>query len=61
MPLRIATIREIASILATQRRDIKPISEKWAQLYIKRNNNIQLKFNRKYNYQRAKYEDPMLI
>ena len=43
MLLRITTLQEIASILATQRaRDtpIKPISKKQAYNYIKYNNNL---------------------
>jgi len=64
MPLRIATLWEMASVLAAQRAKdapIKPIGEKWAYNFIKRNNDLQFKFNRKYNYKRAKYEDPVLI
>ena len=63
MPPRIATLREIASVLAAQRAEdpIKPIGEKWVYNFIKRNDDLQSKFNRKYNYKRAKCEDPILI
>jgi hypothetical protein len=62
MPLRIATVREMAAVLAVQRGDTKPIGQHWATNFIKRHNNdLQTKFNRKYDYQRTKCEDPVLI
>ena len=53
----------MASILAAQhtKDPIKPISEKWVYNFIKRNNNLQSKFNYKYDYKHAKYKDPVLI
>ena len=63
MPLRIATLWEMASILAVQctKDPIKPIGEKWVYNFIKHNNDLQSKFNCKYNYKRTKCEDPVLI
>jgi hypothetical protein len=64
MPPRIETVRQMASILATQRArsaTIQPISKNWVSTFLKRHNDLQSKYNRKYDYQRAKCEDPILI
>ena len=64
MPLRITTVREMAGILAAQRIEpttIKLISKNWVRIFIKYHSNLQSKFNRKYDYQRAKCKDPILI
>ena len=61
---RIATVRQMASLLAAQytgSATLQLVSEKWAYNFIKRHNNLQSKYNRKYDYQRAKCEDPVLI
>ena len=53
MPLRIAVIRQMASILATLCAGfttIQPIGKKWVYNFVKRYNNLKLKFNCKYNY-----------
>jgi len=53
MPPRIAIVRQMAGILAMQRAGsatIQPIGEKWVYNFIKRHNDLQSKFNRKYNY-----------
>ena len=64
MPPRIAIVRQMASLLAAQRTGpttIQPIGEKWVYNFIKRHNNLQAKFNKKYDYQYTKYKDPILI
>lgn len=64
MPPRIAIVRQMAGLLAAQRTGpatIQPIGEKWVYNFVKRHNDLQAKFNRKYDYQRAKCEDPILI
>ena len=65
MPLRIATVREMAVLLAAQRARptaaVKPIGQNWAYNFVKRHDDLQSKFNRKYDYQCAKCEDPVLI
>ena len=64
MPPRIATVREMAGILVAQRvkpADMKPIGKNWVRTFVKRHSNLQSKFNRKYDYQCAKCEDPVLI
>jgi len=64
MPPRIETIQQMASILAAQRAGsatIQPIGKNWVSTFLKRHNDLQSKYNRKYDYQRAKCEDPVLI
>ena len=64
MPPRVATVRQMAGILAAQRAGsttIQPIGKNWAQTFLKRHDELQSKWNRKYDYQRAKCEDPVLI
>ena len=64
MPPRIAIIWQMAGLLAAQHTGpatIQPIGEKWVYNFVKRHNNLQAKFNRKYNYQYAKCKDPILI
>jgi hypothetical protein len=64
MPPKVAIVQQMASVLATQHAGealIQPIGEKWTYNFVKRHDNLQSKFNRKYNYQRAKCEDPVLI
>ena len=64
MPPRIATVRKMASILAAQNTgsaSLPYVSQYWVHKFLKRHNTLKLKHNRKYNYQRAKYKDPVLI
>jgi len=61
MPPRVATVRQMASLLATQTAKSQPVGERWVYEFIKRHNDLQSKWNRKYDYQRAKCEDPVLI
>ena len=37
------------------------VGQYWASRFIKCDKDLQLKYNCKYNYQRAKYKNPMLI
>src|ERR1700742_1886597 len=64
MPPKIATVRQMASILATQGTEqIDPITagQNWVRNFINRHNDLKSKYNRKYDYQRAKCEDLTLI
>ena len=60
MPPRNSTVRQMASLLATQR-GLQPVGERWVYDFVKRHDDLQSKWNRKYDYQRAKCEDPVLI
>ena len=64
MPPRITTVRQMASLLAAQytgSATLQLVGEKWAYNFIKHHNDLQSKYNRKYDYQRAKYKNPVLI
>ena len=64
MPPRIATVRQMAGVLAVQKAGLSTplrVGPNWVSRFIKRHNDLQTKFNRKYDYQRAKCEDPVLI
>lgn len=71
MPLRIATMRQMADLLiakrykgttsSTVKTTTPTVGQHWVQNFIKRDNDLQSKYNRKYDYQRAKCEDPRLI
>ena len=61
MPPRIATVRQMASLLAAQHTKSQPVGERWVHNFIKRHSDLQSKWNGKYDYQRAKCEDPIFI
>jgi Tc5 transposase DNA-binding domain len=53
MPPRIATVRQMASLLAAQHTGLATlqlVGEKWVYNFIKRHNDLQSKYNRKYDY-----------
>ena len=64
MPPYIATVREMAHLLITQK-NISTlqsiISQKWVRKFINRNDSIKSIFNQKYGYEHAKCEDPKLL
>jgi hypothetical protein len=54
----------MASILAAQFAGSTiplPFGQYWVSRFIKRYDDLQSKYNRKYDYQRAKCEEPILI
>jgi hypothetical protein len=65
-PPRISAVRDIANLLLSAR-DSKStntppsVGENWARNFIKRHDTLKSKFSRKYDYQRAKNEDPQVI
>ncbi|RYC80375.1 hypothetical protein BFJ63_vAg16738 [Fusarium oxysporum f. sp. narcissi] len=42
-------------------RDASPVGKRWASNFVKRHKELKTRFFRKYNYQRAKCEDPAII
>ena len=50
MPPRVATVRQMASLLAAQHTKSQPVGERWVHNFIKRHNDLQSKWNRKYDY-----------
>ncbi|EED16242.1 transposon, putative [Talaromyces stipitatus ATCC 10500] len=59
-PPRHSLVREMANYLLSQRGN-QQVGEKWVYNLIQRRPEIESKFSRKYNYERAKCEDPKLI
>jgi hypothetical protein len=53
MPPKVAIVWQMASVLAAQHAGevlIQPIGEKWTYNFVKHHDNLQSKFNRKYDY-----------
>jgi hypothetical protein len=64
MPPHQASVQQIATLLLTERATAAappPIGSRWISRFINRHKEIKSKYNRKYDYQRAKCEDPQLI
>ena len=64
MPPQIETVRQMASILAAQHAGsatIQPIGKNWVSTFLERRDDLQSKYSRRYDYHRAKCEDPVLI
>tara|TARA_Y100000815_G_C13314319_1_gene489808 strand:+ start:263 stop:1768 length:1506 start_codon:yes stop_codon:yes gene_type:complete len=59
-PPRLRGVEEMANYLLRVR-DAPPVGKNWAQNFVKRRPELQTRFSRKYDYQRAKCEDPKLI
>ena len=60
---RPAHVREMADILLSKRGYTTTITvgDKWVYNFIKRHDQLKSRFSRRYNYQRAKCEDPKVI
>jgi hypothetical protein len=50
----------MADLLLSERGE-SPVGINWTTTFIKRRTEIKAKFSRKYNYERAKCEDPKII
>jgi hypothetical protein len=59
-PPRIHEVAEMANLLLAERNGT-PVGKNWATNFINRRPEIKSKFNRKYDYRRAKCEDPIII
>jgi len=57
---RLYYVEDMANRLLREH-DTPPIGKRWAHNFIKRQPDLQTRFTRKYNYQRAKYKDPKII
>ena len=60
LPPTHATVRKMAYLLLHEREG-EAVSERWITIFIKRHDDIISKYTRKYDYQRAKCEDPEVI
>jgi len=57
---RLGAIRDIANQLLTARAQA-PVGKNWPDNFVRRTPELKMRFNRKYDYQRAKNEDPEAI
>ncbi|KAM3537962.1 hypothetical protein ARSEF1564_009125 [Beauveria bassiana] len=60
MPPTMAYTRRMANLLLAAR-DESPVGENWVRKFMKRHNEIKAQYSRRYDYQRAKCEDPQLL
>ena len=59
-PPRLRGVEEMANYLLRVR-DAPPVGKNWAQNFVKRRPELRTHWSRKYDYQRAKCEDPAII
>lgn len=60
---RPATVREMANLLLAARgtTSVQTVGENWVYNFVKRYSDLSTRFSRRYNYERAKCEDPKVI
>ena len=60
---RPSTVREMANLLLEKRGDtpVLSVGEKWVYNFVKRRPLLSSRFLKRYNYERAKCEDPKVI
>jgi len=66
LPPHTRHIRQMADLLLQKRSDtdegqIRGVGQRWVYNFINRHDVIQSRYNRKYDYQRAKCEDPVIL
>ena len=66
LPVRTSHIRQMANLLLQKRSDSNEdktctVGQQWPYNFVRRHNSLQSRYNRKYDYQRAKCEDPTVI
>ncbi|KAG7000206.1 hypothetical protein FocnCong_v013285 [Fusarium oxysporum f. sp. conglutinans] len=59
-PPRLRGVEEMANQLLADR-DAPPVGKRWASNFVKRQKELKTRFFRRYDYQRAKCEDPTII
>ena len=59
-PPRLRAVKDMADQLLADR-DASPVGTRWAHNFVKRHPDLKTRFFRKYDYQRAKCEDPTII
>jgi hypothetical protein len=59
-PPRLRGVEEMANRLLVDR-DASPVGKRWASNFVRRQPDLKTRFNRRYDYQRAKCEDPTII
>ena len=66
LPLRTDSVRQMANLLLQKRSDqnqdkVHTVGQRWVYNFVQRNDSLQSKYTRKYDYQRTKCEDPVII
>ena len=61
LPLQISVVHHLAQLLLSARIPSAIIGKNWVNRFVKRHPGLISKYTRKYDYQRAKCEDPKLI
>lgn len=59
-PPQLAAVKDMADSLLAERQR-KPVGQKWAANFVKRQPELTVKFNREYDYKRALCEDSEII
>ena len=59
-PPRLADVADMANSLRAKR-NLAQVGPRWSSTFVKRRPELQVKFNRKYDYKRALCEDPAAI
>ena len=59
-PPRLRGVEEMANRLLADR-DMSPVGKRWARNFVKRHEELDTRFFRKYDYHRAKCEDPIIV
>ncbi|KAF6515843.1 hypothetical protein HZS61_004584 [Fusarium oxysporum f. sp. conglutinans] len=59
-PPRLRGVEDMANRLLADR-DEPPVGKRWASNFVKRHKELETRFFRRYNYQRARCEDPTII
>ena len=58
---RPSMVREMANLLLEKRGSSPVLSENWVTKFVKRRPLLSSRFSKRYNYERAKCEDPKII
>jgi len=63
LPVRSDSIRQMANLLLQKRsqNNMLTVGQRWVYNFVQRHDSLQSKYTRKYDYQRAKCEDPTII
>lgn len=63
LPVRSDSIRQMANLLLQKRsqNNTLTVGQRWVYNFVQRHDSLQSKYTRKYDYQRAKCEDPTII
>ena len=59
-PPRLCGVEDMANQLLRER-DAPPVGKRWAYNFVKRQLKLRTRYSRRYDYQRAKYEDLRVI